>query len=191
MNARVHGFHVAVWVVIASEALLFAGLFTLYAAYRNEHAAEFHVAARRNLAVIGGVNTMILLTSSFYMAVGVHAARRNRARSARRALAAVLVLGGAFLVLKALEWSIHLSDGITPGAAGDLPTRGSVLFFALYYLMTGLHAAHVVAGLALVAWVRAVVRTRATTPAVELVGLYWHFVDAVWVFLWPLFYLVP
>jgi len=191
MTGRTHALHVAVWIVIASEALLFAGLFTLYAAYRSEHTLEFHAAAKLDLSAIGGINTMILLTSSFFMAIGVHFARDQRVRAARWALSAVLVLGCAFLALKGIEWTLHIREGIVPGASGDLPTRGATLFFALYYLMTGLHAAHVVAGLALVAWVHALVRRRPETPAVELVGLYWHFVDAVWVFLWPLFYLVP
>jgi cytochrome c oxidase subunit 3 len=189
--SRAHALHVAVWIVIASEALLFAGLFTLYAAYRSEYSPEFHVAARRDLSVIGGVNTLILLTSSFFMAVGVHFARLARSRAAAWSLACVLVLGGMFLVLKGIEWGLHIEEGIVPGTAGDLPMRGAVLFFALYYLMTGLHAAHVIAGMILVAWVLALVRRIPRTPAVELVGLYWHFVDAIWVFLWPLFYLVP
>jgi cytochrome c oxidase subunit 3 len=182
---REHGLHIAVWIIIASEALLFAGLFALYTSYRAEYPHEFHVAAQRDLATVGGINTMILLTSSFAMAWAIMRARQSA--NPRRALAIVIALGCAFLVLKLVEWSIHISDGIVPGAAGDLPARGSALFFTLYYFMTGLHAAHVVAGLALVAWVTA--RPRVAT--MELVGLYWHFVDLVWVFLWPLFYLLP
>jgi len=182
---REHGLHIAVWIIIASEALLFAGLFALYTSYRAEYPHEFHVAAQRDLSTIGGTNTMILLASSFAMAWAIMRARQLA--NPRRALAVVLVLGSAFLVLKLVEWGIHISDGIVPGAAGDLPARGSALFFTLYYFMTGLHAAHVVAGLALVAWVTA--RPRIAT--MELVGLYWHFVDLVWVFLWPLFYLLP
>ncbi len=185
MTQRKHALHLAVWIIIASEALLFAGLFALYAAYRAEYPREFHAAASRDIGAIGGINTMILLASSFFMAWAIMSARGGR--SHRRALALVLVLGGAFLVLKLVEWTIHISDGIVPGSAGELPARGSALFFTLYYFMTGLHALHVVAGLALVAWVRA----RPPGVALELVGLYWHFVDAVWVFLWPLFYLLP
>jgi cytochrome c oxidase subunit 3 len=182
---REHAFRLAVWIVIASEALLFAGLFALYISYRAEYPVAFHAAASRDIGWIGGVNTMILLASSFAMAWGIMTARAGR--SHRRALSIVLLLGSAFLVLKTVEWTIHIRDGIVPGAAGDLGMYGASLFFTLYYLMTGLHAAHVVAGLGLVAWVRA----RPPGVALELVGLYWHFVDAVWVFLWPLFYLLP
>ena len=187
---RRHGFRVAVWLVVASEALLFAGLFALYASYRSQHGAAFHAAAARDLAWIGGTNTMILLTSSFAMAVAIHAARAGRRRDARRAAAIVLLLGTAFLGFKAYEWSLHLADGIAPGAAGDLDDRGAILFFTLYYFMTGLHALHVIAGLALVAWARRRIRRDDDPVVVELVGVYWHFVDLVWVFLWPLFYLV-
>ena len=176
IEQRQHGLRIAVWIVIASEALLFAGLFALYASYRAEHPREFATAAAHDIGAIGGTNTMILLTSSFAMAWAILRARQNA--SPRRALACVMVLGTAFLALKLLEWGIHIHDGITPGTS---------LFFTLYYLMTGLHAAHVVAGLALVAWIT--VRPRLHT--MELVGLYWHFVDLVWVFLWPLFYLLP
>jgi cytochrome c oxidase subunit III len=170
-----HEYRIAVWIVIASEALLFAGLFTLYTAYRSEHLAAFTTAAGKDISWIGGTNTMVLLTSSFFMAVAV------KLRQARWASLVVLLLGGCFLVLKAIEWGIHIHDGIVPGSG----PRGESLFFSLYYLMTGLHALHVIAGIALVAWAR-----RRSHTATELVALYWHFVDLIWVFLWPLFYLV-
>ncbi len=185
-----HGFRVAVWIAIASEALLFAGLFALYAAYRSQHGVAFHAAAARDVAWIGGTNTMILLASSFAMALAIHLARAGRRRAARGAATAVLALGSTFLVLKLYEWHLHIDDGIVPGASGDLAARGAILFFSLYYLMTGLHALHVIAGLALVTWARAHVRRSDDPTVIELVGVYWHFVDLVWVFLWPLFYLV-
>lgn len=184
-SQRQHGLQIALWIIIASEALLFAGLFALYASYRAEYPREFHAAASRDLGTIGGINTMILLASSFAMAWAIM--RSRQAANPRRALAIVLALGSAFLALKLVEWGVHIHDGITPGSAGDLPARGAALFFTLYFFMTGLHAAHVVAGLGLVTWVTA----RPRVHTMELVGLYWHFVDAVWVFLWPLFYLLP
>ncbi len=166
------------WIVIASEALLFGGLFMLYAAYRDQHAAEFHAAAARDIAWMGGTNTIILLVSSFAMAVAIH--RLRDGANPRLWIYAVLALGTSFLAIKGIEWSIHIRDGIVPGAG----PRGESLFYSLYFLMTGLHAAHVIVGLALIAWAR----TR--LDVLPLVGLYWHFVDVVWVFLWPMFYLV-
>jgi cytochrome c oxidase subunit 3 len=188
---RRHAFRVAVWLAIASEALLFSGLFMLYASYRSEHSTAFHLAAAEDVSWIGGTNTMILLTSSFAMAVAIHFARLGRRGVARGWAAGVIVLGCAFLAFKGYEWSLHLRDGIAPGAAGDLEgVRGASLFFTLYYLMTGLHALHVIAGMLFVAWARHRTRRDDDPLAIELVGVYWHFVDVVWVFLWPLFYLV-
>lgn len=187
---RRHAFRVGVWLAIASEALLFAGLFMLYASYRSEHAAAFHVAAAEDVSWIGGTNTMVLLTSSFAMAVAIHRAREGRRRAARGWTVVVMLLGCAFLALKGYEWSLHLREGVAPGSAGDLQIRGAILFFTLYYLMTGLHALHVILGLALVWWARRRVKRSEDPLALELVGVYWHFVDLIWVFLWPLFYLV-
>jgi cytochrome c oxidase subunit 3 len=189
-------YRIAVWIVIASEALLFAGLFALYSTYRSEHTRAFEAGIRANLQVIGGINTMVLLTSSFAIAWAIHMVRHDRMRAATWSLFLVLLLGCAFLVLKSIEWSIHIEEGIVPGFAYDGPDhgRGTSLFFTLYYAMTGLHALHVVAGLALVLWV--FFRTRHRTIdrdrhlALELVAVYWHFVDAIWVFLWPMFYLM-
>lgn len=189
-------YRIAVWIVIASEALLFAGLFALYASYRSEHAAAFEAGVRADIQWIGGVNTLLLLASSFAIAWAIHQVRGGRPRAATWSLAAVIALGLGFLGLKLFEWSEHIADGIVPGIAYAGPDRGpgTSLFFTLYYGMTGLHAVHVVAGLLLVAWVLVRVRRgridRERHLALELVALYWHFVDAIWVFLWPMFYLM-
>jgi cytochrome c oxidase subunit 3 len=177
-------YRIAVWIVIGSEALLFAGLFALYASYRSEYTAAFRAGVARDDAWIGGVNTLVLITSSFAIAWAVH-----RERASRACLGAVLALGLTFLVLKAYEWGEHVRDGIVPGAGFHGPDReaGIRLFVTLYYGMTGLHALHVIVGLALVSWLYARARRGL---ALELVALYWHFVDIVWVWLWPMFYLL-
>lgn len=189
-------YRIAVWIVIASEALLFAGLFALYASYRHQYTDAFEAGVRHDIAWIGGVNTMLLLTSSFAIAWSIHLVRSDRGRGATWSLAAVLVLGLGFLALKGVEWTSHVHEGIVPGIAYSGPDhgRGTSLFFTLYYGMTGLHALHVVAGLALVTWVFTRAYRRRLRPdhhlSLELVALYWHFVDAIWVFLWPMFYLM-
>jgi cytochrome c oxidase subunit 3 len=194
MMQRDHALRVAVWIVLASEALLFAGLFALYAAYRSEFPRAFSEGVALGVAWIGATNTLPLLTSSFAIAWAVHATRAGRVVD--KHLAIVLALGTGFLVLKAIEWTIHARDGIVPGLAyaGPSHASGASLFATLYYAMTGLHAAHVIAGLALVSWVLVLVRRRLQNAerhlALELVAVYWHFVDVVWVFLWPLFYLL-
>lgn len=149
-----------VWVFLASEAMLFAGLIALYVAYRATHAVHLHA----DLA-LGTLNTYLLLTSSFAVALGV--ARRRQAY-----VALTLVLGGAFLVVKGIEWAKHLASG----------EHG--LFVTLYFLLTGLHALHVVIGLGVLFAVRKNHRL------LELGALYWHLVDIVWIFLWPILYLL-
>lgn len=189
-------YRIAVLIVIASEALLFAGLFALYASYRTEYRAAFDAGVRADIHWIGGVNTLVLLTSSFWMAWAIHLVRHGRSRAATWSLTAVVALGTAFLVLKGIEWGMHISEGVVPGLAyhGIEYGEGTRLFFTLYFLMTGLHALHVIAGMALVAWMLVRVHQRRIAREnhllLELVGLYWHFVDAVWVFLWPMFYLM-
>ena len=189
-------YRLAIWIVIASEALLFAGLFALYTSYRGEYAHAFAAGVRADIQWIGGVNTMLLLTSSFAIAFALRLVRDGKIRGALWSLVAVLVLGAGFLTLKAVEWTTHAREGIVPGLAYAGPDHGpgTSLFFTLYYGMTGLHALHVIAGLALVTWVfTRALRGRLDVQrhlALELVALYWHFVDVVWVFLWPMFYLM-
>jgi cytochrome c oxidase subunit III len=197
MTSRDHAYRTAMWIFLASEALLFAGLFALYAAYRAEYPDDFAAAAERSVGVAGAANTIVLLVSSFFVASAIESVRHGQVRAAAGALVLVVVLGAVFLAIKLLEWRAHLGEGLAPGAAYDnaaLPGRGAALFFTLYYLMTGLHGLHVVIGMLIVAWLilglGAGRITRQRHLVLELGGLYWHFVDVIWLFLWPLFYLV-
>jgi cytochrome c oxidase subunit 3 len=185
------------WIFLASESLLFAGLFALYAAYRAVYPAEFHAAAAHANVVLGTINTYVLLTSSLTVALAIHATRRGQRRRALLLLAITIALGVGFEVLKGIEYAQHLTEGIAPGgyyAFAALPAHGAVLYFTLYYLMTGLHALHVLGGLCALAWLSlSLYRGRITAGSslpLELGGLYWHLVDLVWIFLWPLLYLV-
>jgi cytochrome c oxidase subunit 3 len=195
VERREHAAHLGMWLFLTSEVLLFGALFGLYTGYRLAHSAEFHAAARMNDARLGTLNTVILITSSFFAAWAVHAARHERRRTVLRCLIATLVLGVGFLVVKSFEYGDHFSHGIFPGAHYrdlDRPEAGARLFFTLYYFMTGLHAAHVIGGLvtlALLAYFSARRPSLATYVPLELGVLYWHLVDAVWIFLWPLLYL--
>ena len=192
---RAHAWRLAVWILIASEALLFAGLFALYAGYRAEYPGAFARSATHSVQWMGGVNTVILIASSFAIAWAVLEAWRGRERVVARWLGGAAALGIAFVAIKLAEWHVHVGEGIVAGAGGHGPDegRGMQLFFTLYYLMTGLHLVHLVVGLALVAWLIALVRgARAAHHLVplELVALYWNFVDLIWMFLWPMFYLL-
>jgi cytochrome c oxidase subunit 3 len=192
LAVQAHAAKLGMWVFLASEVLLFGALFTLYAASRVEHPGAFHEGIRHTSRVLGTVNTLVLLTSSFSVAAAVHALRERRRGLAFVLLSVSLLLALAFLVFKGVEWSEHIREGIVPGGGTAFfqahPASGLPLFFTLYYVMTGLHALHVIVGSAVLAW--CALRLRTLEPHVlEVSGLYWHLVDIVWIFLWPIFYL--
>jgi cytochrome c oxidase subunit III len=195
-RARSYALHLGMWLFLGSETLLFAGLFGLYSAYRAGYEPDFAAGVAHNHALIGTANTLILIVSSFIVAWAIHVLRAGRRRACAGALVAAMALGGCFLGLKLVEYSAHLAEGIAPGmhyTSTALPSPGARTFFTLYYAMTGLHALHVIAGISLLGWLAVRVARRRTTAAnptaLELGGLYWHLVDVVWIFLWPLLYL--
>jgi cytochrome c oxidase subunit 3 len=185
------------WVFLGSELLLFAGLLALYAAYRFSYPDDFRAAAEHANVLIGTTNTYVLLTSSLTVALALAAAKAEHRRRALVLLAITIALGIAFDVLKGVEYVQHWHDGFRFGrwyAYAPLPQHGAVLYFTLYYALTGLHALHVTIGVGVLAfmWIRiwsGGVSVRRVT-GLELGGLYWHFVDVVWIFLWPLLYLI-
>lgn len=182
------------WLFLLTELILFGGLFIAYAAYRFTHREDFHRAGGELNAVLGVANTIVLLTSSLTVALGVHALRDGREREAPRWVGATIALALVFLAVKAVEWSAKYRHGIFPGQAGlGAMPPGERLFFGLYYATTGLHAVHVIAGAAVLAITAALVvrgRVRPEAPVIlENAGLYWHLVDIIWIFILPLFYL--
>jgi cytochrome c oxidase subunit 3 len=182
------------WIFLLTELLLFGGLFVAYAAYRSLHRADFHHAGAELNAALGVANTVVLLTSSLTVALGVHALREGRDRELPLWNCATTVLALAFLAVKAVEWSVKFEHGLFPGQPGlaALPP-GERLFFGLYFATTGLHALHVIAGtivLAVTAVLVARGRVRREAPVIaENAGLYWHLVDVIWIVILPLFYL--
>lgn len=196
-EAQTHAARLGMWLLLVSEVLLFGGLFTLYASYRTAHPEVFGEAVRHGKIYLGTAMTFLLITSSLTVALAVHAVREDARGRAVRWLAATLLLGTAFLGLKGYEYALHVREGALPGVYYHFETLrdpAANVFYTLYYFMTGLHALHVLGGLAYlagVAWAvrRGRVHARYATPA-ELGGLYWHLVDMIWMFLWPLFYLM-
>lgn len=184
------------WVFMGSETLLFAALFGLYVAYRVAYPDAFDAGARETSHALGAVNTAVLLTSSLCAALGVDALERGRRWLSTFLVGATAVLGVVFLVVKGLEYAEHIRHGMVLGGHtaffAEHAVRGLPLFVALYYAMTGLHAAHVAVGIAVLSFMvveilRGRVREERSHP-LELGVLYWHLVDAIWVFLWPMFY---
>lgn len=185
------------WAFIATEMLFFGGLFAGYTVYRLSYPQAFAAGSGHLDIVLGMVNTAVLITSSLTMALAVFSARLSSRRSVVLFLGATLVLGMIFLGIKGVEYAHKFHEHLIPGAAFVFPgphRRGVEIFFSLYFAMTGMHALHMVIGAALLAiltvlaW-RGRFSTEYYTP-VEMVGLYWHFVDVIWIFLFPLLYLL-
>jgi cytochrome c oxidase subunit 3 len=184
------------WVFLASEVLLFAALFTLYASYRTMYGADFEKAVKHNSLAYGTVNMYVLLLSSFTVALSIWAVRKGRNRMVIAMLLATMVLGFAFLVIKLFEYAKHVHEGSLPGPyfhMRELPTYGANRFFTMYWMMTGAHALHVTGGVCLLGWLtwRAVHRFYSPDNHVglEMGTLYWHLIDIIWIFLWPILYL--
>jgi cytochrome c oxidase subunit 3 len=191
-----HALRLGMWVLLASELLLFSGLFALYAAYRAMYGADFVAAIRHNTLFYGTLNTYVLLTSSFTVALTIWAIRHGREKLCAALLAATALQGFAFLAIKGIEYHHHIVDGALPGPLyryAVLPTLGANRFFTLYWISTGLHAFHVTIGIGVLLWMFARTLGGRYTPArhtyLEMGTLYWHLVDVIWIFLWPLLYL--
>jgi cytochrome c oxidase subunit 3 len=196
LDKQAHAARLGMWLFLGSEVLLFAGLFALYGAYRAMYRTDFLVAAKHNNLFLGTLNTFVLISSSFTVAASVWAAQKGRPRLVVPLLLATVALAAVFMVVKAIEYREHFHEGIYPGPAyrfAALDTYGARTFYTLYYFMTGLHAIHVLMGLGALVWMAVWHRRRPFTPAhhlpLELGGLYWHLVDVIWIFLWPLLYL--
>ncbi len=199
-----------IWLFLGSEILFFSGLFTAYGVYRANHLELFRYAHHFLDWRLGALNTVVLIGSSLSAAWSVRAAQLGQRRVLRATLLVTLALAAAFMAVKYLEYSHKLHHGVGWGAAcrpdaeilSELPPalRGLPVpprlgtFFAIYYLMTGLHGLHVLVGMGLYLWLLARTRRGDFGPGywapVDTVALYWHLVDMIWIFLFPLFYLI-
>jgi cytochrome c oxidase subunit 3 len=186
---------VGVWVFLATEIIFFGGLFLAYIVYRVSYPKPFAVGSQHSAVLLGTINTAVLLTSSLTVALAVRAVQINGTKALIRNLILTIILGVAFLVIKGLEYHGHISEHLFPGPffRKDL-ARPVELFFWLYFVMTGLHALHVFVGICLLSVIAVLASKRRFSAKyynpIEVSGLYWHFVDIVWVFLYPLFYLI-
>ena len=185
------------WLFLASEVLFFGALFTAYATYRFLYPEAFAEGSHHLNAVYGTINTAVLLCSSLSVALAVHAAQNGNRRRLVTLLLLTMLFGVVFLGIKAVEWYVDYEEGLIPGIRWTQEGEGAnqlQLFFSLYFIMTGLHAIHMIIGIGVwavitfMAW-RGWITHEKYMP-VEITGLYWHFVDIVWVFLFPLLYLI-
>lgn len=185
------------WLFLVTEVLLFGGLFVAYAIFRAWHPDMFYNAHKMLDVSMGAINTVVLITSSFTMALAIRSIQMNRSRQSMWLLIITLMLAGVFLVIKYFEYSHKFHLGQLPGqfyTFEGVEGNNPHIFFSIYFMMTGLHGFHVICGIGVIAWLarrtaRGDFSSEYYTP-VELTGLYWHLVDLIWIFLFPLFYLI-
>lgn len=183
----------AIWCFLASELLFFGGMILAYTVYRAQNSAAFLAAARETDIWYGTVNTAVLLTSSLTMAVAAQASETELKRLTIWCLGATAALGVTFLVLKGFEYAEDIQKSLVPGPDFALKQPAAQLFFALYWVMTAVHAIHLTIGIALVSRL-AIQGTRGrivlrSNPQMEVTALYWHLVDVIWIVLYALIYL--
>jgi cytochrome c oxidase subunit III len=187
-----------IWIFLVTEILFFGGMFCAFAVFRSWYFDAFKEAHHHLDKVMGAVNTVVLICSSLTMALGVRSAQQSNTRRTVLMLALTIAFACTFLVIKYFEYSHKFHDGLLPGkfftAEGFETGKAAGIFFAVYFMMTGVHGLHVVIGIGLIAWIlirasRHEFSSRYYAP-VEGVGLYWHLVDLIWIYLFPLLYLV-
>jgi cytochrome c oxidase subunit 3 len=186
------------WLFMVTEVLMIGAIFVGYLIMRNRFPEAFHEAHKVLNVKLGALNTVVLILSSCTMVLGVSAAQRNNLKRCVSMLGVTVALGAVFCVVKYFEYTHKFHEGIFPSGyftyehLKDVPH--APMFFSFYFVMTGIHAFHVVVGMGLITWIitrvkRGQISDKFFTP-VELVGFYWHFVDLVWIYLFPLLYLL-
>lgn len=210
MEAQTETARLGIWLFLASEVLFFSGLFTAYGVYRANHRELFHYAQYFLDWRLGALNTTVLIGSSLSAAWSVRAAQLGNRRALLASIAITFALAAVFMLIKYTEYSHKLHNGLGWGASvhpsaeilAELPQalRNAAIpprlgtFFSIYYVMTGLHGLHVLIGMGLYGWIFARARRGDFGPGyygpVDAVALYWHLVDMIWIFLFPLFYLI-
>jgi cytochrome c oxidase subunit III len=185
------------WMFLGTEVLLFAGLFLGYTVYRHFYHEAFHEASRHLSLALGTTNTIVLITSSLFVALAYHFVKQGKNKVAAILLALTILCALGFLGIKSVEYAEKFREGALPGKwyhFAEVTAPGANLYYTVYFLMTGLHALHVIIGMSVLIYdLKGVVQGKYGPKnylAVELGGLYWHLVDLVWIFLFPLLYLI-
>ena len=188
---------IGMWIFLATEVMFFGGMFLGYTAYRFSYPQAFAGASNHLDVMLGSINTAVLICSSFTMALAVHGAEAGDKRAVVRFLLLTIFFGLVFLGIKFFEYYTKFEEHLMPGSSfrfdGPL-ARPAEIFFSFYFAMTGMHALHMIIGIGLLTALIVKARRSRFSPyyyiPVEITGLYWHFVDIVWIFLFPLLYLV-
>lgn len=185
------------WLFLLTEVLLFGGLFCAYAIYRAWHPEMFSNAHHQLNVWLGGINTVVLITSSVTMALAIRSMQLDQRKQAVWFIYSTIALAGVFLVIKYFEYSHKFHLGQLPGkyyTFQGLEGANPHVFFSVYFMMTGLHGFHVLCGMGAMVWLLRRIKSGEFSSAyytpIEMTGLYWHLVDLIWIFLFPLFYLI-
>ncbi|MGH7798102.1 MAG: cytochrome c oxidase subunit 3 family protein [Candidatus Binatia bacterium] len=188
---------IGMWIFLATEIMFFGGMFIGYAVYRQAYAEAFAQASNHLDVWLGGINTAVLICSSLSMALAVHAAQAGHRRQIVFFLVITMILGALFLGIKFTEYYHKYEENLIPGLGFEFKEANAgqaAIFYSFYFAMTGFHALHMIIGLGLLSYLVIQAARDRFSPAyytpVEITGLYWHFVDIVWIFLFPLLYLV-
>ena len=197
MRVQAHAARLGMWLFLATEILLFGANFVGYAIYRNHFGLGFAAASHHLSKTLGTVDTVVLITSSFTMAMAIHWGREKKHVLATAMLVITALFGLAFLGIHSYEYFRDITEGALPGKfyrVEDAMVPGASMFYTLYFIMTGLHSVHVFAGVCVLMWlaVRAWKQhfDEVYDTPLELGGMYWHLVDLIWIFLYPLLYLI-
>lgn len=183
------------WLFLFTELMLFGAMFLVFAFFFYKMSNDFVVASQSLSLVLGGVNTFILLISTYYMGMSLINLKNRGIEESKKKIYITMALAFLFLIIKLIEWSIEINHGIYPDSELlNSKDNGIILFFGLYFTMTGFHGLHIIAGIILMFWVLMEIKKRRITPekyvVLENVALYWDLVHLVWVFLFPLFYII-
>jgi len=183
------------WLFLFTELMLFGAMFLVFAFFFYKMPQEFVIASKSLNIYLGAINTFVLLLSTYYMGIAFIYLKDNNILKAKKHILFTIALAFLFLLIKYIEWSIEINHGIYPDSSLlNEKANGEILFFGLYFTMTGFHGIHIIAGILLMIWVLFLIKTKKITSTkyviLENVSLYWDLVHLVWVFLFPLFYII-
>jgi cytochrome c oxidase subunit 3 len=189
------GSRMGMWLFLFTEIILFGGLFAVYAVYRHMYPADFHTASSHLNLTLGAANTVVLLTSSLTVALSISAIQMGRPKQSLIFLGLTVLFAATFMVNKYFEWGAKIDHGLFPGTEHFYSlNKGESMFYYLYYFMTALHGLHIIVGtILLIIMAVKIYQKRLDSTNYTLLensGLYWHLVDVIWIFLFPLLYLI-
>lgn len=183
------------WLFLFTELMLFGAMFLVFCFYFFRHGADFVTASDSLNLILGGTNTIILLISTYFMGMALLHVKQNNVKQAKTAIYLTIILSIIFLTIKYFEWMAEIHHGIYPDSeALNALSRGEILFFGLYFTMTGFHGIHILIGIGVMIWAIKLINSKKITSkkyvVLENIALYWDIVHLVWVFLFPLFYMI-